>query len=53
MQVVAKDNGYDFVFNTAALAYGDEAHDLTEKVLEALQKELEAESAAPETFYAL
>ncbi len=42
VQVVAKDNGYDFVFNTAALAYADEAHDLTEKVLEALQKELEA-----------
>ena len=46
VQVVAKDNGYDFVFNTAALAYGDEAHDLTAKVLEALEKELEAAEKA-------
>jgi outer membrane protein len=42
VQGVAKDNGYDFVFNTAALAYANEEHDLTQMVLEALEKELEA-----------
>ena len=39
---VAEDNGYDFVLNTAALAYAKETHDLTDKVLEALAKDLEA-----------
>ena len=44
VQEVAKENGYDFVFNTAALSYANEAYDLTEKVLEALKKDLEAEA---------
>jgi len=35
---VAKDNGYDYVLNTAALVYANEDHDLTEKVLEELDK---------------
>ena len=42
---VAEDSGYDFVLNTAALAYANEAHNLTEKVLEALNKDLEASEA--------
>ena len=42
VQIVAKNNGYDFVFNSAALAYANDEHDLTEKILEALQKDLEA-----------
>jgi len=41
IQQVAKDNGYDFVLNTAALAYADDSHDLTEKVMEALAKQVE------------
>ena len=44
IQQVAKDNGYDFVLNTAALAYADDAHDLTEKVMEALTKQVEAKA---------
>jgi len=46
VQEVAKENGYDFVFNTAALSYANEAYDLTGKVLEALEKDLEAEAKA-------
>ena len=38
VQTVAKENGYDFVLNTIALVYANEDHDLTERVLEALQK---------------
>jgi len=41
IQQVAKDSGYDFLLNTAALAYANEAHDLTQKVMEALEKQLE------------
>ena len=40
---VAEGEGFDFVLNSAALAYAKEAHDLTEKVLESLAKDLEAE----------
>ena len=35
---VAKDKGYDFVLNTAALAFADENHNLTQFVLEALEE---------------
>ncbi len=35
---VAKDKGYDFVLNTAAIAYADEDLDLTQFVLEQLEK---------------
>ena len=41
---VAKESDYDFVLNSAAIAYGNEAYDLTQKVMEVLQKELEAEA---------
>ena len=44
VQRLAKESGYDFVFNSSTLAYASETHDLTEKVLEELQKELEAET---------
>jgi outer membrane protein len=40
---VADGDGFDFVLNSAALAYAKEDHDLTEKVLEALAKDLEAQ----------
>ena len=40
---VAKDKGYDFVFNTAALAYANEDHNLTKFVLEALEEVTKAE----------
>jgi len=43
---VAEDDGYDFVLNSAALAYAKEAHDLTDKVLEELAKDLEATTKA-------
>ena len=36
---VAKDKGYDFVLNTAAIAFADEDLDLTQLVLEQLEKE--------------
>jgi outer membrane protein len=39
VQKVAKESGYDFVLNTVALVYANEEHDLTEKVLEELQKD--------------
>ncbi len=42
IKTVAENNSYDFVLNTAALAYAKDAHDLTDKVLEALAKDLEA-----------
>lgn len=35
---VAKDKGYDFVLNTAAIAYANEDLDLTQSVLEELEK---------------
>ncbi len=41
---VAEDNGFDFVLNSTALAYAKEIHDLTDKVLEALVKDLEAQA---------
>ncbi len=41
---VAEENGFDFVLNTTALAYAKETHDLTDKVLEALAKDLEAKA---------
>lgn len=43
---VAEDENYDFVLNSAALAYAKETHDLTDKVLEALAKDLEATTKA-------
>ena len=43
---VAEDEGYDFVLNSAALAYAKETHDLTDTVLEALAKDLEATTKA-------
>jgi outer membrane protein len=43
---VAEDENYDFVLNSAALAYAKEVHDLTDKVLEALAKDLEATTKA-------
>ncbi len=50
---VAKDKGYDFVLNTAALAFADESHDLTRLVLEALEEatktELERETGGTGT----
>mgnify|MGYP001363211969 CR=1 FL=1 len=36
---VAKDKGYDFVLNTAAIAFANEDLDLTQLVLEQLEKE--------------
>ena len=39
---VAEDEGFDFVLNSAALAYAKEIHDLTDKVLGNLAKDLEA-----------
>ncbi|HAA75196.1 TPA: hypothetical protein DCE37_08765 [Candidatus Latescibacteria bacterium] len=36
---VAKDKGYDFVLNTAAIAFANEDFDLTQDVLEQLEKE--------------
>ena len=42
---VAEDEGFDFVLNTTALAYAKEAHDLTDRVIEALTKDLEATKA--------
>jgi outer membrane protein len=41
---VAEGDGFDFVLNSAALAYAKEDHDLTEKVLESLAKDLEAQT---------
>ena len=41
---VAEDEGFDFVLNTATLAYAKEAHDLTDRVIEALTKDLEAKA---------
>lgn len=46
---VAKANGYDFVFNTQALVYANPDHDLTQKVLDELQRQLEAEEKKPAT----
>ena len=39
---VAKSEGYDFVFNSKGIAYAKEEHDITQKVLDELNKELEA-----------
>jgi outer membrane protein len=36
---VSKEKGYDFVLNTAAIAYANEQYDLTKLVLEQLEKE--------------
>ncbi|MBT5832460.1 MAG: OmpH family outer membrane protein [Candidatus Latescibacteria bacterium] len=43
---VAEDEGYDFVLNSAALAYAKEVHELTGKVLDALAKDLETTTKA-------
>jgi outer membrane protein len=43
---VAKENGYDYVLNTAALVYANEDFDLTEQVLEELEKTLEEDASA-------
>ena len=43
IQRLAKDEGYDFVLNSPALAFAKEEHDLTERVMEELEKELQAE----------
>lgn len=40
--LVAKEEGYDLVLNVASVVYFKEEYDLTEKVLEALNKDLEA-----------
>ena len=40
---VAKDKGYDFVLNTAALAFASEDHNLTQFVLDALDEAAKAE----------
>ena len=49
VQKVAKEKGYDFVLNTIALVYANEEHDLTEAVLEELQKgsEEQAQKTGP------
>ncbi len=39
---VSKENGYDFVLNAASVVYFNEDYDLTEKVLDELNKDLEA-----------
>lgn len=39
IQQIAKDDGYDFVLNSEAMAFAKEEHNLTEKVLEALEKQ--------------
>ncbi len=46
---VAQEQDYDFVLNTGAIAFADEAHDLTEQVLEQLKRrdEEEMQSAGP------
>ena len=38
---VSKENGYDFVLNAASVVYFNEDYDLTEKVLDELNKDLE------------
>lgn len=43
---VSEDEGYDFVFNSAALAFAKEEHNLTDKILEALAKDHEASAKA-------
>lgn len=43
---VAEDEGFDFVLNSAALAYAKDTHDLTSQILEALEKDLEATAKA-------
>ena len=36
---IAKKDGYTFIFNQRFILYGDNAYDLTEKVLNALNKQ--------------
>lgn len=43
VQRVAKENGYDYIINATALAYANEDHDMTPKILESLEAELEAQ----------
>jgi outer membrane protein len=45
IQQVAKDDGFDFVINSEALAFAKEDYNLTEKVLEELEKQLATEEA--------
>ena len=42
LERVAKTGGYDFVFNANQVAYAKEEHDITQKVLDDLNKDLEA-----------
>lgn len=42
LERVAKAGGYDFVFNANQIAYAKEEHNITQKVLEELNKDLEA-----------
>ena len=45
VQRLAKESGFDFVFNSSTLAYANETYDLTVKVLEELQKEAETKQS--------
>ncbi|MSS72076.1 MAG: OmpH family outer membrane protein [Candidatus Latescibacteria bacterium] len=42
LERVAKTGGYDFVFNANQVSYAKDEHNITQKVLEELNKELEA-----------
>lgn len=42
---VSRENGYDFVLNAASVVYFNEDYDMTEMVLDALNKDLEAGDA--------
>lgn len=42
LERVAKAGGYDFIFNANQVAYAKEEHNITQKVLEELNKDLEA-----------
>ena len=42
LERVAKASGYDFVFTASQVAYAKDEHDITQKVLEELNKDLEA-----------
>ncbi len=49
VQQVAKENGYDYIINATALAYANEDHNMTTKILEALESQLEAELKEKQT----
>ena len=42
LERVAKAGGYDFVFNANQVAYAKEDHNITQKIMEELNKDLEA-----------